>query len=447
LRIEDTDIERSAGESEKVILENLRWLGIDWDEGPDVGGKYGPYRQSERLEIYRDYARKLLNERKAYKCYCLPEELEEIRRTFLAQGKMPKYDGRCWRLTEKERKRFEDDGKKPSIRFRVKQGGVTVDDCLRGKISFKSDVIGDFIIVRSDGRAAYNFAVAIDDFLMKISHVIRGEDHLSNTPRQILIYQALNFPLPKFFHHSLIFGPDRTKLSKRHGVTSVDQFKESGFLPDALVNYLSGLGGALGEGEEFFSLKEIIGRFSLEGIGRSTAIFDLEKVKWINKAQIKKLGLDQLTDLLIPFIEDAGYDARAKERGWLTQVVDATREGLKTLSQIGREVGIFFQGDVELEPEAIEILKSKGALNLLETFRQEINFQQEITEESYREVISRIKKKTKLEGKELFMPIRSALTGKTRGPELEKVLPILGREVILRRINKGLKDLDYKDKK
>lgn len=441
LRIEDTDQERSTLESEEIILNSLRWLGIDWDEGPGAGGDSGPYRQSERLEIYRGYTQRLLEEKKAYKCYCLPEELEKMRKNFLAQGKMPKYDGRCLELTEKDREKLEGEGKKPSIRFRVNEGRVVVNDVLRGKVAFDSEVIGDFIIVRSDGTAAYNYAVVIDDFSMKISHVIRGEDHLSNTPRQILIYHALNFPLPRFFHHSLILGPDRTKLSKRHGVTSVEQFKMNGFLSNALVNYLAFLGGALGEGEEILSPEEIINKFSLEEVGKSAAIFDPEKLTWINKAHIKKLGLSELTTLLIPFIEEAGYDVRSRNREWLTRAVDATRERIKTLSRIKEEMGIFFQENLDFEPEAIEILRNDGVFELLEILKQEINLKQEITGDSYREMISAIKKRTKLKGKGLFMPIRAVLTGKTRGPDMEKIFPVLGKKLILKRLDKGLNDL------
>ena len=439
LRIEDTDRERSTRESEQIVLKSLKWLGINWDEGPGVDGDYGPYRQSERWGIYRDYAEKLLDDQLAYRCYCLPEELEETRKSCLARGKMPKYDGRCRELTRKERTRFENEGRIPTIRFEVREGRVVVNDSLRGEIVFESDTIGDFIIIRSDGTAAYNFAVVIDDFLMKISHVIRGEDHLSNTPRQILLYRAFNFALPQFLHHSLILGPDKTKLSKRHGVTSVEQFKNSGFLSDAVVNYLSFLGGALGEGGEIFSPEEIVDRFSIEQVGKSAAIFDFEKLKWMNKAHINRLELNELTGLIIPFIEKAGYHTTDKKIGWLTDVVDLTRERLRTLDQIGEEVGIFFQEESEFGPDAVEVLKNEGVLNLLELLKQEINIEQDIPEESYRNIMLRIKKKTKLKGKRLFMPVRVVLTGRTKGPEMEKIFPLMEKEAVLKRIDMGLK--------
>ena len=246
LRIEDTDMERSSAESERSILEDLSWLGIRWDEGPGAGGEYGPYRQSERFDIYRDYTRRLLENGSAYHCYCSPEELEAMRREAQAAGRPFVYPGRCRNLSEAEKKRLESEGRSPTVRFHVPEGrSIEVDDLIKGRVLFGSENIGgDFIIVRSDGVPMYNYIVIIDDALMKISHVIRGEDHLTNTPKQIMIARALDLPVPQYAHLALVLGPDRSKLSKRHGITSVKMYRREGYLPEALVNYLSMLGWA-----------------------------------------------------------------------------------------------------------------------------------------------------------------------------------------------------------
>ncbi len=284
LRVEDTDLERSSAEAEEAILNDLRWMGLEWAEGPGRGGEYGPYRQSERREIYARYASELLEKGHAYRCYCTPEELEEKRKRSLARGVPPKYDGRCRNLKPEEEQAFAAEGRASSLRFKVETRRVDFEDLIKGRMSFEGQTLGDFIILRSDGTAAYNFAVVVDDALMQITHVIRGEDHLTNTPRQLLIYQALGWQPPKFAHPPMILGPDHSPLSKRHGATSVTYFREEGFLPEALVNYLALLGWSVDAGQEIMSLEELSQKFSLGRVSRSSAIFDIDKLQWVNRA-------------------------------------------------------------------------------------------------------------------------------------------------------------------
>ncbi|MEK7812777.1 MAG: glutamate--tRNA ligase, partial [Candidatus Desantisbacteria bacterium] len=311
LRIEDTDIERSSQGSEGTIISSLRWLGLDWDEGPDIGGEFGPYRQCERLAIYNEYAEELLKQGKAYYCYCIEEELEERRTQALAEKRTPGYDGRCRNLSTKEQEQLKASGRKPSIRFHVPDEipAVIIQDEVRGQVVFQPDTLKDFVIVRSNGVASYNFAVVIDDSLMKITHVIRGEDHLSNTPKQILIYQALGFNLPHFAHLPLMLGEDGSRLSKRHGATSTEAFKDMGYLSEAMVNYLALRGWAEGDGinRELYAACDLIDCFSIEGVSKSAAIFDMQKLTWMNGIYIRQLPPDELTQLCLPYIEQAVY--------------------------------------------------------------------------------------------------------------------------------------------
>ncbi|MEM5770847.1 MAG: glutamate--tRNA ligase, partial [Bacillota bacterium] len=282
LRIEDTDLERSSKESEENIKDALRWLGLNWDEGIDAGGDYGPYRQTERLDIYRKYTTELLATGKAYHCYCSEEELEDERRELTEKGETPRYLGKCRHLSAAEKEALCAQGRRPVVRFRVPEGeAIVFQDLVRGKVVFESDGIGDFVIVKSDGIPVYNYAVVIDDATMHISHVIRGEEHLSNTPRQLLLYKALGFTPPQFAHISLILGKDRTKMSKRHGSTAVEQYKNKGYLSAGLINFLALLGWSPADEREFFTLDELVRQFSLERVAKNPAIFDVDKLNFI----------------------------------------------------------------------------------------------------------------------------------------------------------------------
>jgi len=311
LRIEDTDAERSTRESETGILEDLRWLGLDWDEGPDVDGQHGPYRQSERLHLYASYANELLAAGHAYHCFCSPTKLEADRQADLAAGRPPRYRGTCRGLSREEAQVRIDRGERPVVRFKVPENvEVTFHDLVRGDVTFNSEVISDPVIVRSDGRPAYNFAVVVDDALMKITHVIRGEDHISNTPRQVLIYRALGFSPPEFAHLSLVMGPDHTPLSKRHGATSVAEFRQRGYLPEALVNYLALIGWSPGGDEELLPVDELARRFALGDVGHSAGVFDVEKLAWMNRYYMKAASPARLAAEAARYFVARGYFKR-----------------------------------------------------------------------------------------------------------------------------------------
>ena len=436
LRIEDTDQERTSPVFEQNILEDLKWLSIEWDEGPEKGGSLGPYHQIERLDTYDKYTKELISAGKVYPCYCTEEELEAERALLLSMRMMPRYTGKCKRLTDKEREALESRGRKPALRFSVGKGAIEFNDLIRGEMRFEGDAIGDFIIVRSNRIPSYNFAAVVDDHLMEITHVIRGEDHLSNTAIQILLYRALDFKPPVFAHHSLILGKDRAKLSKRHGSVTVREFRNRGILSPALLNYLSLLGGSVGEGKEVAPMKDIINVFSLDKAGKSGAIFDEGKLRWLNAIYIRNCDIDKLTELLLPFIKEAGYDIDLMDRGWLHQVVEALKDNLVTLADIGLYLDIFFDDKYRISEEARAIL-SEGAA-VVKVLYQELEQNTIVDRDFYPNLINSIRRKTGLKAKDLFLPIRAALTGRTSGPELEKVFVILGKESILRRLQRAI---------
>ncbi len=350
LRIEDTDRARTFEIFEQGIIRDLKWLGLDWDEGPGAGGDYGPYNQYQRLDLYKSYLDELIRADRVYPCYCTDEELDIERKTLLGRGLAPRYLGRCRDLTAEERSKREVEGLKPAWRFRVGEGQIAFQDRVRGEMRFDCAALGDFIIVRSNGIPAYNFAVVIDDHLMRITDVIRGEDHLSNTALQLLLYRALGFEPPRFAHHSLILGKDRSKLSKRHGSVAVKEFREQGFLPEALMNYLALLGSSAADGKEVASRDELVTAFTLDRTGKSGAIFDEDKLRWMNGVYIRQTGTEALTEKLIPFIQRAGYDVEAVSMARLRAMIDAVRENLLLLSDIDRELTPFFDDKFHLSP-------------------------------------------------------------------------------------------------
>ncbi|SHE75932.1 MULTISPECIES: glutamate--tRNA ligase [Caloramator] len=439
LRIEDTDLNRSTEESEKVIIEGLKWLGIHWDEGIEVGGEHGPYRSTERVHIYNPYVQRLLDEGKAYLCYCSEEELEREREEALQRGEMPRYSGKCRHLTKEDRERLEKEGRKPVVRFRVPEDElIVVDDLVRGRVEFNSNDIGDFIIVKSDGIPVYNFAVTIDDYLMEITTVIRGEEHLSNTPRQILIYKALGFDIPKFAHVSLILGKDRTKMSKRHGSTWVEQYRDAGYLPEAIINFLALLGWSPEGEEEIFSMEELERMFDINRVSKNPAVFDIDKLNHINGIYIRNAELDRIVDLAIPHLVKGEFiteEFANTNREWISKIVDTVRGGLSNVSEIVNHVGIFFGEEVKLEnEEAKEVLKQEHVSALLDEFKNILLETEVVTKENAKDIMNEIKKRTGAKGKALFMPIRVAVTGQVHGPELVNVLEILGRDMLIKRI-------------
>lgn len=443
VRIEDTDIERSSRESEENILSALRWLGIDWDEGVVVGGENGPYRQTERLDIYQQYIDQLLADGKAYYCYCSEEELEAEREALMAKGDLPRYLGKCRCLTPAQRQEQEAKGIKPVIRFRVPDDQIiVVDDLVRGKVSFESNGIGDYVIVKSDGIPTYNFAVVIDDATMDITHVVRGEEHLSNTPRQVLVYQALGIQTPQFAHVSLILGKDRTKMSKRHGSTAIEQYQQKGYLPEALVNFLVLLGWSPTGEEEIFTLQQLVEQFSLDRVAKNPAVFDLDKLNWINGYYIRQTPVERLTDLAIPYLQKAGYisegEISADQREWLELLVTAVQEYPSYMEQITEHVEIFFNDELPIETdEARELLREEQVQLVMDTFIEKLSAM-DLTPDNVKAALKALTKELKLGGKKVYMPLRIALTGQMHGPELFHIIPLLGKERAIARIRRSL---------
>jgi len=438
LRIEDTDVERSTEASIDHILEDLQWLGIGWEEGPDRGGPDGPYRQTQRLSLYRDYTEQLLREGKVYKCFCSNERLEALRKEQISKGQMPRYDGRCRSLAKEEISKLESEGIRSVLRFRIGRGAIVFEDLVHGRMHFESEGIGDFIIIRSDGMAAYNFACVIDDHLMHVTHVIRGEDHLSNTPRQILIYQALGWPFPIFAHHPLILGSDRSPLSKRHGATAVSQYREEGFLPEALVNYLVLLGWTPPSGEEILPLERLVQDFSLDAISKSAPIFNRKKLEWLNSHYIRQKEEERLSELLLPYFERASLQIRQVDRNYLIKISGLLKENLVVLSQIKEYLGIFFDEKFFFEDGTKTVLLDSRNRETLHIILKKLEDSPQITIDNCPSLLSELEEKTGRRGKDLYAPLRAGVTGKTKGPELVKTLPLLGKERIIKRLEMAL---------
>ncbi|MFL6278898.1 MAG: glutamate--tRNA ligase [Vicinamibacterales bacterium] len=432
LRIEDTDIERSTKDSEVGILEDLRWLGLDWDEGPDVGGLHGPYRQSERLHLYASYANELLSGGNAYYCFCSPAKLDEDRKADLAAGRPPKYRGTCRSLAADDARARMEAGERPVIRFRVPDSGdVTFRDLVRGEVTFSNDVISDPVLVRSDGRPAYNFAVVVDDALMEITHVIRGEDHISNTPRQVLLYQSLGFTAPEFAHLSLVMGPDHTPLSKRHGTTSVAEFRERGYLPEALVNYLALIGWSPGGDEELLPIQELARRFALEDVGHSAGVFDQEKLAWMNRHYMKEAAPARLAAESVRYFIGRGYLRRRTDESmdYMISLLPMAVGSVDRLEEIPDRMKFVFEYDAAASlarEEVASVLHEKGARDVIAALPQAIETTL-IDRDAFRAMANRVKERTGLKGKALFHPIRVALTGEGAGPELDLAVPAIER--------------------
>jgi nondiscriminating glutamyl-tRNA synthetase len=432
LRIEDTDLERSTKESERGIIEDLRWLGLDWPEGVEAGGDKGPYRQSERLTLYTDYARQLIDGGKAYYCFCSPEKLEADRQAALGEGRPPMYPGTCRAIPPAEAARRVQAGEPAAVRFRVDAGReITFHDVVRGDVRFETNIIGDPVIVRSEGIPAYNFAVVIDDARMEITHVIRGEDHISNTPRQLLIYEAFGWTPPKFAHVSLVMGPDHSPLSKRHGATSVKEFRERGYLPEALANYLALLGWSPGEGEELLPLDELARRFDLDRVGHSASVFDTEKLAWVNRHYLKSADATRLAALAVPHLRKAGWvtDPDVVGMGYLAQVVRAAAASVDRLEQIPARLHFLFDYSAEraLENPAIraEALEP-DARAVVAAFAEDLAGRDRLRDkDAFRAAATRVREKTGQKGKALFHPLRLALTGESEGLELDLAVPAI----------------------
>ncbi|RAL23225.1 glutamate--tRNA ligase [Thermoflavimicrobium daqui] len=442
LRIEDTDTERNIAGGEYSQMEGLHWLGIDWDESIDKGGSYGPYRCLERMDIYKKYIDQLLAEGKAYKSYSTPEEIEKEREEQLARGETPKYSGWDRDLTPEQQAKLEAEGRIPSIRFRVPEGkSIIFEDAVRGTVKFDSDGIGDFVIMRPDGRPTYNFACVIDDALMEISHVIRGEEHISNTPRQLLIYEAFGFEVPQFAHLPLILNPEGKKMSKRDEsiIQFINQYKELGFLPEALVNFMALLGWAPEVEEEIFSLAELCQNFSLERISKAPAVFDTGKLKWMNNHYIKKASLERIVELALPYFEQANritLPLSEIQKQWFTRLVALYQEKLDQVSSIVPLTEIFFRSEIEYNEEAKQVLTGEHIPIVLSAFLTQLEAEEEFTPNQIKAMFKRVQKETGYKGKQLFMPIRVVVTGEVHGPDLNETLSLIGMETVKQRIKR-----------
>ena len=432
LRIEDTDVERSTRESEQAILEDLRWLGLDWGEGVEAGGSRGPYRQSERRDLYRRHAAELIESGRAYSCFCSPEKLEADRQAALRAGRPPMYPGTCRRIPSADARRRVAAGEPAVIRLRVPESReVAFHDLVRGRVRFDTEVIGDPVLVRSDGMPAYNFAVVVDDALMEISHVIRGEDHISNTPRQLLLYEAFGWTPPAFAHVSLVMGPDHSPLSKRHGATSVKEFRERGYLPEALANYLALLGWSPGEGEELLPLEELARRFTLEKVGHSASVFDLEKLAWVNRHYLRESDAARVTALAIPYLQRSGWVSTPDAAGfaYLARVLPLATASVDRLEQAPSRLRFLFDyspARALADPALRAEVSQEEARAVIDALARELAGGARLYDkETFRAAAARVREQTGRKGRALFHPIRIALTGEGEGVELDLAVPAI----------------------
>jgi len=440
IRIEDTDVKRNVAGGEESQLKYLKWLGIDWDESIDIGGEYGPYRQTERLDIYRKCWQELMDKGLAYYCYCTEEELEQEREEQTARGETPRYSGKHRTLTEEQRQAYEAEGRIPSVRFRVPEGKTyTFNDMVKGEISFESDGMGDFVIVKKDGIPTYNFAVVVDDYLMRISHVLRGEDHVSNTPRQLMLYEALGWEAPLFGHMTLIVNEHRKKLSKRDEsiIQFIEQYDNLGYLPETLFNFIALLGWSPEGENEMFTRDELIGIFDESRLSRSPAVFDTDKLSWMNNYYLKKADLTRVVEMAIPHLQKAGrIPAQLDEATtkWVTALVGLYQEQLRSASEIVELSDMFFREEVEFDDEAKAVLAEPQVPAVLTSFLKQVEQAPEFTAEAMQGLIKSVQAETGSKGKQLFMPIRVALTGQMHGRDLNQTLYLLGRDKVTSRL-------------
>jgi nondiscriminating glutamyl-tRNA synthetase len=449
LRIEDTDVERSEARFEDQLIADLQFLGLDWDEGPDLGGPYAPYRQSQRLEIYREHAERLVDQGKAYLCFCTEEDLQKERERAQAEHRQPIYSGKCRAIDPAEAGRRRAAGESCAIRLRIPDRPIRFHDIVHGAVEFSNEVVSDPIILRSNGMPVYNYVVVIDDALMKITHVIRGDDHLSNTPKQVALYEALGWPVPEFAHLSTILGGDRERLSKRHGATSIANFRDMGVLPEALVNYLALLGWAPPGGtREIFSRDQLVKEFSLQRVTPSPAVFDMEKLYWLNRHYIKACRPPGLTFLALEFLGKSGTLGPAHvpppdgdrsllvEKGtlnWFSQVAELLAPSVDRLDQLPERASLIFHYDPKAAlaaPDNADVLAWPNTGAVLSIFtgkilEDEAAVAAQLTPERFKQIVNEVKAETGAKGKELFHPIRIVVTGSHSGPEFDKLIPIL----------------------
>ncbi len=438
LRIEDTDIERSEEKYVQNIYDSLKAIGLNWDEGPDTGGDYAPYKQSGRTEIYDKYAKKLVESGNAYYCWCSQEELDSEKEQAQQEKKDFIYSGKCKKLPPEETKKYIQQGRNPVIRFCMPSRKLKFSDMIKGEIEFDTALTGDFVIMKSNGTPTYNFAVVVDDAEMKISHVIRGEDHISNTPRQILIYEALGLEAPRFAHVGMILAQDRSKLSKRHGATAVSEFIDQGYLPEAFVNFLALLGWSPPDEQEIKPLNEIINLFNIDKISSTPAVFEFDKLNWLNGSYIRNLPVEDITERARKYLKE--YDLSSYSEEQLQAIVDAVRNNLVRLSEVRDSVSYFFGEDVDIEDEIREnILKTDQSRKILSEFTGLAGNFDYLDTEKIHEQLGEFRKQMKpLKPKDVMWAVRTALTGRTHGADLALVISLLGRDRVIKRVQNAI---------
>ncbi|MFJ5717683.1 glutamate--tRNA ligase [Neobacillus sp. NPDC093127] len=442
IRIEDTDKKRNIAGGEESQLKYLKWLGIDWDESVDTGGDFGPYRQSERNDIYETYYKQLLETGHAYKCYCTEAEIEAEREAQSERGENPHYSGKCRHLTPEDRQRLESEGREPSLRIAVPEGKTyTFDDMVKGPVSFESEGMGDWVIIKKDGTPTYNFAVAIDDHLMEISHVLRGDDHISNTPKQLMVYEALGWEPPIFGHMTLIVNESRKKLSKRDEsiIQFIEQYEDLGYLPEALFNFITLLGWSPGGEEEIHSKNEFIELFDANRLSKSPALFDKQKLTWMNNQYMKKIEVDRVLELALPHLIKAGRlpaNLTDEEHHWARGLAALLQEKMSFGAEIIELSDMFFKDDAEYEEDAKEILSGEQVPEVLKAFSNELDQLESFQADGIKAAMKAVQKSTGQKGKNLFMPIRAAVTGQTHGPDLPQAIELLGKNKVQMRIQK-----------
>ena len=432
LRIEDTDTTRSTDEYIEAIIDGMKWLKLDWDEGP--------FRQTDRFDIYRSYVDRLIQEDKAYYCYCTPEELEQRRQEALAQGKSPKYDGRCRDMGQGASASGGGKGQGAAVRFRMPQEGETVvDDLIKGKIVFDNSQLDDLIIMRSDGTPTYNFVVVVDDVDMKITHVIRGDDHLNNTPKQLHIYEALGHGIPEFAHLPMILGSDKARLSKRHGATSVMAYKDMGYLPDALVNYLVRLGWSYGD-QEVFTREELVKYFSFENAGKSSAVFNPEKLLWLNSQYIMNTPAEELAELVMPFLVNEGIisEGQGLDMTWLAKAITTLKERAKTMVELAKSLRYYIAEDVEYDEKAKAKFLNEKSYDLLVELKDALSELSDFSHSEIEAIFRTITEKHGIKLGNLAQPVRVAITGGTESPGIFEVLEIVGKEKAMKRLEMAI---------
>ncbi len=438
-RIEDTDQERSKPEFEKMVMDDIKSLNLEADESTDKEGEYGPYRQSQRNEYYQTIAFKLLEDGKAYRCFCTQEEMDVKAQAAKAAGKPPHYDGTCTNIAPEESQKRADAGESFSVRMKAPQKDYTLNDFVRGDVTFKQGMVGDFIILRANGIPVYNFAVVVDDYYMHISHVIRAEEHMPNTLRQMMVLEGLGWKYPIWAHISLVLGNDRKKLSKRHGAASVKDYLDKGYLPEALINFLALLGWSPVDNKEVRPLQEIVDLFVLEKLTKSPAIFDTDKLTWMNKEYIKEMDINDLAKRVRPFVEAAGLDPDVRGEEWHKSALDSIRGHLAVLSDVGQFLDIYYPDRFAFADDAKEVVQSEEGKKVVAAFKAELEAcPEEPTAEWLSATQKKLKESTGAKGKGLFFPLRACVTGRLQGPELSLALPILGKAETLRRADLAL---------